>query len=621
MTVVKWLSALAFAVIVLTGCGSGPPPDQDNTRPQQAGTVGSTTPDDGKQRSVPRGFDGPYYGPTTLEERILHSELIVRVRLQTVTPVAAHLSFGYINVGYSIVYSLESFPTRYIPALEFTFEAVEYLRGTGPATLKARAYGWNDVGIWGKPATEQEALEIARTELVPFRDARWDDREAIVFLRAPAKNGEPYRLGELYVDDREDMEEPLVDKLTVDSHHYRAWLPDAAPPPSTGDAARSSQEQRFLLADPAATTTPPIITRSSESGEMVRAAPDPPASSPPTITASELRSMIAQVDAEVATFDGDPATVRNCLSWLREKERRIRAEKATGTLGWTERHEFESGLSPATRLGSAFSHERGAFAGDDGHLFAVVRNGLYAVRPLPSGSYSAYYSPIGEHIYECGMHELSLREREFIVDVTVTSPAGTLAESFFDPYALSTAVVGTSTVGTISWESGRVRAPASDIPELPDLYLDFIGLDGTTTLSLVVNDATRTAETVSWSVPTQPWSAGDQLMLRLRGAGCSGSVAVEDPVNNVALVGDCNALLGARDTLAGTATLNWDVDTAMASWDGVTVGGTPSRVTELDLFNRQLGGTIPSELGALAGLERLALGFNGIDGQDTGRVG
>ena len=42
-----------------------------------------------------------------------------------------------------------------------------------------------------------------------------------------------------------------------------------------------------------------------------------------------------------------------------------------------------------------------------------------------------------------------------------------------------------------------MRASASDIPELPDLYLDFIGLDGTTTLSLVVEEVTRTADTVS----------------------------------------------------------------------------------------------------------------------------
>ena len=510
----KWLSALAFAVIVLTGCGLEPPPEQDNTQPQQAGAVATTTPDDDKERSFPLGIDGPFYGPTTLEERILHSELIVRVRLQTVTPVAAHVSVGYINAGYANVRSPESFPMRYIPALEFTFDALEYLRGTGPATLTARAYGWNDEGVWGKPTTQQEALEIAWTELVPFRDARWDDREAIVFLRASAKSGEPYRLGEFFVDNRKDMERPLVDKLTVESDDYHAWLPDAPPPPSTGDAARSSQEQRFLLADPAATTTPPIITRSWESGEWVRAASVPPAPTPPTITAPGLRSMIAQVDAEIATFDGDPATVRDCLGWLREKERRIRAEKVTGTLGWTARYEFESGLPPVTRLGSAFSHERGAFAGDDGHLFVVVVNGLYAVRPLPAGSYSAYYSPLGEHTYECGMHELSLREREFNVDVTVTAPTGTLAESFLDPYAAGATVIGTTTVGTISWQSGKVHATLTQ--DVTGHVLDFIALDGATTLSLDVVDATDDSGTLVWSVATQPWSPGDKLMLRVR---------------------------------------------------------------------------------------------------------
>ena len=213
---------------------------------------------------------------------------------------------------------------------------------------------------------------------------------------------------------------------------------------------------------------------------------------------------------------------------------------------------------------------------------------------------------------DCGQYATTDKTMGFAV--TVVAPEGTLAESFFDPYVDGAAVTGTSTVDTISWESGRVRASSTHIPELPDLYLDFIGLDGTTTLSLVVDEATRTAETVNWTVATQPWSAGDQLMLRLRGTGCSGGVAVEDPANNLELVGDCNALLAVKDSLATTGTLNWDVDTSITNWDGVTVGGMPSRVTELDLFNRQLGGTIPAELGALAGLERLALGFNGLTG-------
>ena len=34
---------------------------------------------------------------------------------------------------------------------------------------------------------------------------------------------------------------------------------------------------------------------------------------------------------------------------------------------------------------------------------------------------------------------------------------------------------------------------------------------------------------------------------------------------------DCEALLAARDTLAGSGTLNWSGSTAIGSWDGVTV--------------------------------------------------
>ena len=41
------------------------------------------------------------------------------------------------------------------------------------------------------------------------------------------------------------------------------------------------------------------------------------------------------------------------------------------------------------------------------------------------------------------------------------------------------------------------------------------------------------------------------------------------------MVSDCEALLNLRDDLAGTATLNWSLSTAIESWDGVTVGGTP----------------------------------------------
>ena len=61
---------------------------------------------------------------------------------------------------------------------------------------------------------------------------------------------------------------------------------------------------------------------------------------------------------------------------------------------------------------------------------------------------------------------------------------------------------------------------------------------------------------------------------------CPAGTAVPDPDNNPGLVSDCEALLAGRDTLAGDATLNWSVDVPIADWDGVTVSGSPERVTE-----------------------------------------
>ncbi len=73
-------------------------------------------------------------------------------------------------------------------------------------------------------------------------------------------------------------------------------------------------------------------------------------------------------------------------------------------------------------------------------------------------------------------------------------------------------------------------------------------------------------------------------------------------------------LLQARDTLAGSATLNWHADRHIAQWDGITVSGSPLRVTTLDLSDRKLTGTIPPQLAALANLEGLGLSDNQLSG-------
>ena len=86
-------------------------------------------------------------------------------------------------------------------------------------------------------------------------------------------------------------------------------------------------------------------------------------------------------------------------------------------------------------------------------------------------------------------------------------------------------------------------------------------------------------------------------------ASCESGTAVPNLADNPGLVGDCAVLLAVKDTLRGTATLNWSADTAISSWTGVTLGGEPQRVTKLRLPSSRLNGTIPSRLGELEKLE------------------
>ena len=79
--------------------------------------------------------------------------------------------------------------------------------------------------------------------------------------------------------------------------------------------------------------------------------------------------------------------------------------------------------------------------------------------------------------------------------------------------------------------------------------------------------------------------------------------------------------MGARDTLSGAAALDWSYDTVITSWEGVTTGGTPSRVTELRFITRGLTGSIPPELGQLSNLTRLALRRDELTGEIPGSLG
>ena len=119
-----------------------------------------------------------------------------------------------------------------------------------------------------------------------------------------------------------------------------------------------------------------------------------------------------------------------------------------------------------------------------------------------------------------------------------------------------------------------------------------------------------------------PWSnAVTEMPLQETAGECGTAGAVTDPENNDSLLADCNALLVVRDILAGRAKLNWSADTPLAGWKGVTVGGSPRRVTELDLHDSDLTGAIPAELGRLTGLRELTLSRNRLLGPVPGELG
>ena len=107
---------------------------------------------------------------------------------------------------------------------------------------------------------------------------------------------------------------------------------------------------------------------------------------------------------------------------------------------------------------------------------------------------------------------------------------------------------------------------------------------------------------------TGPWSA---TMTGTPAAPsiCVAGGAVKD-ATNTGLISDCEALLAAEDVLAVNASLDWSEATPIVQWDGVSLGGTPRRVTRLDLAGKGLDGTIPSVLGRLSMLTHLNLRSN-----------
>ena len=102
---------------------------------------------------------------------------------------------------------------------------------------------------------------------------------------------------------------------------------------------------------------------------------------------------------------------------------------------------------------------------------------------------------------------------------------------------------------------------------------------------------------------------------------CGTEDAASDVANNPGLVADCEALLSARDTLTGSAALNWPAGTPIGQWEGVILDGSPPRVTALELSSKGLSGEIPAVLGGLSHLQHVNLSKNQLSGEIPAELG
>lgn len=108
---------------------------------------------------------------------------------------------------------------------------------------------------------------------------------------------------------------------------------------------------------------------------------------------------------------------------------------------------------------------------------------------------------------------------------------------------------------------------------------------------------------------------------RVDSRACSANITVSTSAAPQALARDCVTLLEVKRELRGGAALNWSAERPMSEWDGVVLDGDPLRVHELQLWNRQLGGSIPTWLGRLTHLRVLSLSDNRLTDRIPGELG
>ena len=482
----------------------------------------------------------PDSGFVSLDERILRSTVIARATMRS---VEAHAR-GYYT------------PTTYYPIIRFTFDVHEYLKGSSGDVITADIQIACTEYTQGRclSSSEQEAVDYANAwiDLSNLANRWWEDRESIIFLeedklgRSEASvqaastmykfiPWDEYRIPIHDYAATNQYPYSYTDGYSVRSERNRVWLPATA----DSSSASGASESRFMLGNR------PKKDLYSEPGVLKSSwfAFD--------ISLSDLKSRIKAVADMVKQGEG----VSGYEECLRQKYGAFRSPRGPDTREFQVRVALWAGRVVDSIFYAGDEYDIFFLEGDDKRFFEFdikdadddPFNGyisrLKTTRPLVRGDYSVMYHRMPGSIRPCIDASAGGRRDVPVANVTwtirVTDPGKTLHEAFFDPVAIGAAVGADSANGIltpaefpttsgadaqirrIDWASDVVNIEIANPPaSLADHHIDFIALDGATTLRLAFGDAAiadaGAVRTFSWGVCGPPWQAGDKLMLRIR---------------------------------------------------------------------------------------------------------
>ena len=390
---------------------------------------------------------------------------------------------------------------------QLRFKAIEYLKGTG-------------------------ATEFSIHASTAGRDTQWDNREAILFLAIPDSPTRSSGSAKVF-----DFADTTSWDYAPGNHNYSKTYAGELPSGYT----IASRNPVWL---PAKSTAGSATKSPATSGFIT--AEDP--GSTDAITLETLKAKIAWMTGGNGAQD-----YADCIIYSLGHDRTFRDWEAYHGQSWPLHY---AGLTTAsggpngtqvyrfdhTRIDSAYYNIW--LSGDHAHLFSaqvvdddeIASNGyqtnITTLRPIPSGTYTIIHRVQAPGFMPCNFVPTYNRVG---FTVTVTHPSGTVHEALFDPVALTAGAGFSGSSGTLTpagftlgstatsitgltWANDSLVLTLDPFVSLSGNALDFIALDGTVALSLEASSATTdsTAGTLTWTIATQPWQAGDNLMLRIR---------------------------------------------------------------------------------------------------------